>query len=54
MRDIRRAFQRKPFHLWIPGRAVARDKRRGVFSGGGKAITKLNRCQHKVVGSADV
>jgi len=31
MRDIRRAFQRKPFHLWIPGGAVARDQRRRRF-----------------------
>src|SRR5690349_12010388 len=31
MRDIRRAFQRKPFHLWMRETAVARNKRRTLF-----------------------
>src|SRR5207249_2622690 len=31
MRDIRRAFQRKPFHLWLPATAAARAKRRNRF-----------------------
>jgi hypothetical protein len=31
MRNIRRAFQRKQFHLWMPETAVARWKRRKRF-----------------------
>jgi hypothetical protein len=31
MRNIRRAFQRKQFHLWIPETAIARGKRRKRF-----------------------
>jgi len=31
MRNIRRAFQRKPFHLWIAGTAIGRQKRRKRF-----------------------
>jgi hypothetical protein len=31
MRNIRRAFKRKQFHLWMPETAVARSKRRKRF-----------------------
>jgi hypothetical protein len=31
MRNIRRAFQRKQFRLWMPETAVARGKRRKRF-----------------------
>jgi hypothetical protein len=33
MRDIRRAFQRKLFHLWIPETAVDGEQRRKRFLG---------------------
>jgi len=31
MRNIRRAFQRKQFHLWMPETPIARGKRRKRF-----------------------
>jgi hypothetical protein len=43
MRNIRRAFQRKPFHLWMPEIAVARGKRRKRLLRLGKGVVTSER-----------
>ena len=49
MRNIRRAFQRKHFRLWMPETAVARWKRRKRFLGPWKRpVTPIDDYPDKV------